>query len=86
MASAPKISDRYHALISRELAYSAPITIAIADNVLGIALPLEDFLAELVEAVGNPITLVTKAQLLAKLTAAAGVVTEAMKAETARVM
>lgn len=80
------MTDKAVVLVSRELAHGKPITIVVKDDVLGIAVALDDFLAELSTAYGNPATTLTQAQHLAKLRAAAAAVVDGMKAETVRVM
>lgn len=80
------MTHRSVVLISRELVHGKPITIRVQDAVLGIEMDLSDFLTELATAYGSPATTLTKAQHLAKLSAAAESVVAGMKHETVRVM
>jgi hypothetical protein len=62
------------------------IRIAVTDEEIGISIDLSDFVKAIAAEVGRPIAIVTQAQLLAKLEAAADAVTLSMKKETSAVV
>jgi hypothetical protein len=72
-------------LVSRQW-HSPAISVGISGEGIAIALALPDFLAALVTELGSPATILTRAQLAARLETAAARVVQGMKAETARVI
>lgn len=70
-----------HVRISRHW-HKPEISIKVTNKEIQIELELADFIRALAAEIGNPAGILTRAQLLAKLEAAAEVVTVAMKKET----
>lgn len=62
------------------------ITAFVSETVVGAQMSLPQFIESLVEQTGNPAMVMTKAQLAAKLKAAADVVIDEMKKSTAKVV
>lgn len=78
-------TDRHAVVVSKK--WNNPeIRVSVTSVEQAMETSLPDFLAALVEAAGSPAATITKAQLLKKLTAAAGVVIEEMKAARAKLM
>lgn len=75
----------HHVRISRQW-HNPTITIDITKDEIAIAMPLVDFVRSIASEVGNPLALVTQAQLERKLLEAATSVTESMKHETTAVI
>lgn len=76
--------EKHTVLVSR-LQGNPAISIDITQAGIFIGLALDDFLTDLLDRVGSPVGIFTKAQLEAKLRAAADATVYAMKAETGRV-
>lgn len=70
-----------HVRISKDW-HKPEITIEVTDTQLEISMELGDFMKAVAAQVGRPIGILTQAQLLAKLEAAAAAVTTSMKWET----
>lgn len=62
------------------------ISIKVTLDGISLATDLNDFMAALVEEMGNPTMLVTKAQLAARIELARAAVVEKIKAESVKVM
>lgn len=77
--------DKHVVLVSR-IWKSPDIHIDVTDEGIGLSITLEAFLDALGKEMGNPTFLLTQQMLLDKMKAAAVSVTQAMKAESARVM
>lgn len=77
------MQEKHVVLVSR--LWSHPeIRVDIVNEGIGLSMKLDDFLAALVQEVGNPTLLVTKNALAVKLTQASERVTAGMKAESTR--
>lgn len=70
-----------HVRISRKWHFPE-IAIKVTNHEIGIEMELADFIRALAAEIGNPAGILTRAQLLAKLEAAAELVTVSMKRET----
>lgn len=74
-----------HVRISRQW-HNPSIAIAVTDDAIGISIELSDFLRAVAAEMGNPVGIMTRAQLLAKLASAAEAVTVSMKRETSAIV
>lgn len=72
-------------IIKREWA-DAQISITVTSTGIGISIPMDEFMVACGIEMGNPLLLMTNAQLVAKLKAAAERVIDGAKDETKRVM
>ena len=70
--------DNQKLVIAREWSHPE-IHVWISDESIGMRMGVQDYLIALVEEVGNPTLLLTKAQLLEKLKAANNTVTASVK-------
>lgn len=77
--------EKHVVLVSRRWD-TKQIAIDVTSDGIAIGMSLDDFLAALVTEIGNPATMLTTAQLAKRVTAAASIVVQGMKDETARVM
>ena len=66
--------------------YGKEIAISIGDKTIGIEMPLDAFIASVVSEIGNPTMLLTKAQLVDAISAAADRVILQMKQQTVSVV
>lgn len=74
-----------HVVITRHW-HQPTIAIQITDKLIGLDMPLTDYVEALVVEMGNPATLLTQAALRKRLFAAVAVVNSKMKQETAKVL
>ena len=56
-----------------------PITVTVTDEAIGIAMPLDEYVAALLEQVGSPVGIFTKAQLGDRVRSASETIVGAMK-------
>ena len=75
-----------HAVVVSRQWQKPEISIDVTDDEIRIAMSLPAFLDALAAEIGNPALVLTQAQLLAKLRAAAEAVVREMKSQTTRVM
>ena len=71
------MSESIHVVVSKQ--WHAPqISVGISEDGIRITMPMDDYLQAIVKELGNPATIFTQAQLLAKLRIAHATVQQGM--------
>lgn len=79
------MAETLQVLISKQ--WNAPqITVGISENGIRIMMPIDEYINALAKEIGNPIGILTQAQMLTKMRAAATAVQMGMQAVTAEAM